>query len=116
MRRRGSETLGQVSGAGVLHGALQQQRQHRDCHVRVDAVWRPVQQGRPRHDGIHRIQEVLALGAPTKPLESRTLICRHRQCLLLHRQAFRELLRLVRSNRRARGLDQGCLNFTVSQE
>ncbi len=43
-------------GAGLLYGALQQQRQHRDCHVRVDAVWRPVEQGRPRHDGIHRIR------------------------------------------------------------
>ena len=49
-------------------------------------------QGRPRHDGIHRIEEVLALGAPTKSLESRTLVCGHRQCLLLHRQAFTELL------------------------
>lgn len=29
--------------AGVLDGALQQQRQHRDRHMRVDAVRRPVE-------------------------------------------------------------------------
>ena len=44
----------------------------------------------PRHDGIHGIEKVFALGAPAKSLEPRPLVCRHRQRLLLH---LRPLLR-----------------------